>query len=90
MLRMFATQICVRLRLTNHDVSGSQKAISPHPNQIGFKNSQICLVSVDPFRSGLLQPIPWKMRFEMVIGMQIEILKKIMKLLCWVSFRLKI
>jgi len=28
----------------------------------------------------LLQPVPWKMRLEMVIGMQIEILNGIMKL----------
>ena len=34
-----------------------------------------------------VQPVPWKMRLEMVIGMQIEILKGITKLQFYGSFQ---
>ena len=37
-----------------------------------------------------VQRVPWKTRLEMVVGMQIEILTGIMKLLFQVSFHLKI
>jgi len=43
-----------------------------------------------PVKSPLVQPVPWKLRLEMVIGMQNEILIGIMKLLFYATFHLKI
>jgi len=36
----------------------------------------------------LIQPVPWKVRLEMVIGMQIKILNRIMTLLFYGSFQI--
>jgi len=36
----------------------------------------------------MVQPVPWKMKLEMVIGMQIEILNGIMKLPFYGSFQI--
>jgi len=39
-------------------------------------------------KESVVQPIPWKMRLEMVIGMQIEILNGIKKLPFYGSFQI--
>ena len=36
----------------------------------------------------LIQPVPWKIRLEMLIGMQNEILIGIKKVPCYVSFQI--